>query len=741
MQQVFLEKGKAVIHSVMEPLLDPYSIVIHVQHSFISTGTEHATLKNSDTPLYKKALKNIAQSIKKVRNSLEEHGVQGTLSLIKNISGQSYPIGYSCAGQVVAIGKSVRHIKIGDFVAAGGSGYAHHAEIVVVPENLVVVVKDFAQLKESSITTIGAIALQGIRRANLLLGEKVAVVGLGLLGQLTVQLAKLSGLHVVGLDVDEERCQLARDIGCDVVLNVYDENILTTTTFATEHYGFDATIITAASTDSNIIQNAIEMTRKKGKIVLVGDVKISMDREPFYQKELDFLISCSYGPGRYDKKYEQESIDYPYAYVRWTEQRNMQLIADLICEKKLNIRPLISSEYNIEKIEEAYDDLQNKKPLGIILSYGLEVERSTYEKDIIPAVSQEKRLYKYPEHLLTFAVVGVGGFTKTKLLPLLQSLSSVKIGSIVDMNITAAINIARQLGNIQYHNNYESICNDESINAALIATPHGVHAEQTVALLKAGKAVFAEKPAVVTRAQLQSLRQILSSKSIIYSVDFNRSFAPFIQKIHRATEKRSMPLVMSYRMNAGYIPQDHWIQSTAHGGRIIGEMCHIIDLFLYLSGSRPVTINVTTLGSRMDLNHSDNISIQFLFEDGSTAQLLYVATGNTLLAKERLEVFFEGKSIVMDDYSTLQGYGLHDSFNEKNCSVDKGHEALLKEFVLHALNPHVPPPIPHDRILTVSLLALLINELAQQGGGSLRLAEDDFNLIKTESVSQPFLQI
>ncbi|MBL4588349.1 bi-domain-containing oxidoreductase, partial [Candidatus Babeliales bacterium] len=639
-----------------------------------------------------------------------------------------------------ATGARVRHIKIGDFVAAGGSN-ANHAEIVVVPENLVVLVKNDSQLKEASITTIGAIALQGIRRANLVLGEKVAIVGLGLIGQLTAQLAKLSGLHVVGLDVDESRCQLARDMGCDVVLNVCNENSLTTATFATEHYGFDATIVTAASTDNSIIQNAIEMTRKKGKVVLVGDVKISMDREPLYQKELDFLISCSYGPGRYDKQYEQDSVDYPYAYVRWTEQRNMQFIADLISEKKLNITPLISSEYSIDQIENAYDDLQNKKPLGILLSYALDADIKLYEKNIIPAVSQEMRLYKYPEHTLTFSVVGVGGFTKTKLLPLLQSISSVKIGSIVDMNITAAINIARQLGNIQYHNNYESICNDEKINAVLIATPHGVHAQQTIALLKAGKAVFAEKPAVVTRDQLQSLRKVLSSKSIIYSVDYNRSFAPFIQKIKNVTENRSMPLVMSYRMNAGYIPQDHWIQSTTNGGRIIGEMCHIIDLFLYLTSSRPVTVNVTTLGSRMDLNHSDNISIQFLFEDGSTAQLLYVATGNTQLSKERFEVFFEGKSIVMDDYSTLQGYGLHDTFNEKNCSVDKGHEALLKSFVMHALNPHVPAPIPHERILTVSLLSLLINELAQQGGGSLRLTEDDFNLVKTESVNQLFSQV
>jgi predicted dehydrogenase/threonine dehydrogenase-like Zn-dependent dehydrogenase len=738
MRQVFLEKGKAVLHNVAMPLLDPYSVVIHVEYSFISTGTEYATLKNSDTPLYKKALKNIMQSVEKVRASLQEHGVQGTLILIKSLAHQSCPIGYSCSGRVVAIGSRVCSLRVGDFVAAGGSGYAHHAELVVVPEHLVARLKHAEALKEASVTTIGSIALQGLRRANLSLGEKICVVGLGLLGQLTVQLAKLSGLYVVGLDIDDERCALAKELGADSVLNVQKEQVVTTTTFATEHYGFDATIITAASSDARLIQQSIEMTRKKGKVVLVGDVKISMEREPLYQKELDFLISCSYGPGRYDTAYEQQGLDYPYAYVRWTEQRNMQCILDLIDQKKLLINPLISQEYSIDQIEQAYDSLESKKALGLVLSYKNNESNVAYDKDIMPAISSTKKTYQYPEHHLKLAVIGVGGFTKTKLIPLLKNIPAVQITSVIDTNITAAINIARQLGNITYHNDYETICNNEAINAALIATPHALHASQTIALLKSGKAVFAEKPAVVNYEQLQQLQQIIASKSIMYSVDFNRSFAPFIQKIYGVTRNRSMPLMISYRMNAGYLPQDHWIQSLTHGGRIIGEACHVIDLFLYLVGARPITINVTTLGARADLNHSDNIAIQFSFEDGSTAQLLYVATGNTTLAKERLEIFFEGKSIVMDDYTSLQGYGLHPSFNEKQCNADKGHETLLQSFVLHALSPQVPPPIPHERILMTSLLALLINELAQQGGGSLRLTENDFNLVKTESPSHQF---
>jgi predicted dehydrogenase/threonine dehydrogenase-like Zn-dependent dehydrogenase len=727
MQQVFLEKGKAIIRNVSEPLLDPHSVAIQVHYSFISTGTEHATLTASATPLYKKALKDITKTITKIKTSLQEHGLNGTLALINGLNHQSLEIGYSCAGQVIALGAAVKKLQIGDFVSAGGSGLAHHAEIVMVPEHLIAKVENPAQLKEASITTIGAIALQGLRRADLRIGEKVCIVGLGLLGQLTVQLAKLSGLFVVGLDLDSSRCALAKENGADLVINVAQEHAITTATFATEHHGFDATIITAASQEAPLLQQAVELTRRKGKVVLVGDTQIKMDRDPLYQKEIDFLISCSYGPGRYDQDYERKGIDYPYAYVRWTEQRNMQFIADLISQKKLQIASSISAEYPLEKIEEAYDNLFSKKHLGILLSYQ-QTETNVYEKTILPATSQEIKQYQYPEQTINVAMVGVGGFTKTKLLPLIQQISEVKIGTIIDTNITAAINIARQLGNIPYHNDYESLLKNDQTNAVVLATPHGLHATQTIALLKAGKAVFAEKPAAVTFEQLKLLQQTLTAGKMIYTVDFNRSFAPFIQKIYSVTRNRSMPLILSYRMNAGYLPQDHWIQSPLHKGRIIGEACHIIDLFLYLIEADPVNLQVTTLGKRADLQQSDNVSVQLLFADGSQAHFLYVATGNTELAKERMEVFFEGKSIVMDDYTDLKGYGLHPSFNEKQCVQNKGHNILLHAFFNYALHPQIPAPIPHKRIITTTALSILINDLAMQGGGEIRLTKEDLLL-------------
>lgn len=718
MQQVFLERGQAIVHQVPEPLLDAHAVALQVHYSFISMGTESATLVASGTSLSKKVLNNLSQSITKVRTSLQENGITGTLALIKGAQHQSLEIGYSCAGQVIAVGEKVRSIKVGDFVAAGGSGLANHAELVAVPEHLVAKVTDKEMLKQASVTTIGAIALQGFRRADLRLGETVCIVGLGLLGQITVQLAKAAGLHVIGIDIDVQRCELARTLGCDYIINPRDESALTTTAFITNHKGVDATIITAASTDGALIQQAVEMTRRKGKVVLVGDVKIDFPREPLYQKEIDFLISCSYGPGRYDVQYEREGIDYPYAYVRWTEQRNMQLIADLICSKKLIIDPCISAEFSLETVQTAYESLGAKTYLGMVIAYDTTHEPRTIVAATIP---QGIKKYTAPHGQLKVAMIGVGGFTKTKLIPILQSMPEVKIAAIVDINITAAINVARQNGHIPYYNDYEAILQDDRIDAAIIATPHGHHAEQTIKLLKAGKAVYVEKPAAVTSEQLKQLALALQSPDIVYGADFNRSWSLYAQKIRAVTAKRTVPLMMSYRMNAGYLPQEHWIQSEEHRGRIIGEACHILEFFMSTIDARPISLHVETLGGRADLQPSDNVSAQLVFEDGSQAHLLYVSTGNTSLTKERLEVFFDGKSIIMEDYNSLIGYGLPKSFNHTTRNADKGHATLLKEFVAHALSPASPPPVPYERIILTTELSILIHELACQGGGSISL--------------------
>ena len=369
MKQLLVKKGVVTPHEVPEPQCNANSILVKTHYSFISTGTEGATISSSGQSLLKKCTTNAHEKIEKVKNALKENGITGTLALIKGTLDKVMELGYSCSGEVVHVGKNVTNFKIGDFVACAGSGIAHHAEYVVVPKHLAIKVADKNFLKQTSLTTIGAIALQGIRRANLKLGETVCVIGLGLIGQLTVQLAKISGCTVIGIDIDETKLKLATKIGCDKTFHALESDVKSELEFATHHHGVDATIITAASNSGTIIQQAMEVTRRKGKVVLVGDVKLEFDRSPFYQKEIDFLISCSYGPGRYDSSYENSGIDYPYAYVRWTENRNMQLFADLIQKNQINIDDLISHEFSIHESETAYTHVKQKTCLGVVLGY------------------------------------------------------------------------------------------------------------------------------------------------------------------------------------------------------------------------------------------------------------------------------------------------------------------------------------------------------------------------------------
>ncbi|MCK4517609.1 bi-domain-containing oxidoreductase, partial [Candidatus Babeliales bacterium] len=678
-----------------------------------------------------------SEKINKVRGAIKENGLLATLALIKGSLNKVMALGYSCSGEVVQIGKNCTHFSVGDFVACAGAGIANHAELVAVPKNLVVKLTNEKYLKQSSLTTIGAIALQGIRRADLRLGEKVCVIGLGLIGQLTVQLAKLSGCEVFGVDIDNTKLFLAQKCGCDRVYNPRSSDFIKEILFHTGHHSIDKTIITAGSQDGTIIQQAMELTRRKGTVVLVGDVKLDFIRSPFYEKEIDFLISCSYGPGRYDASYEKGGHDYPYAYVRWTENRNMELFAKLIEQGKLQLDSLISHEFAFEDAEKAYETLQERKSLGLVLEYestrsNLSIHPSS--PSATPGTRDERRGNKpssgcpaRPEYFvkqnvskgrdrkkqnIRTAFIGAGGFAKIKLLPLASKLKNTQIHTIIDTDAANALNVSRQYKAEAHHNDYKTILNNQDINTVIIATPHALHTEQTIECLKAGKAVFVEKPAAVTEKQLEQLETFFTENETAppYCVDFNRSFAPFIQKIKTVLETRTSPLVIHYRMNAGYIPTDHWVQQQKHGGRIIGEACHIFELFCFLTGAKPTKISVNAIDpTEKSILSSDNMSVQISFDDGSVCSLLYTALGNNALAKERMEVFFDGKSIVMDDYKQLQGYGLPRSFNEKTKQADKGHKNLLSLF-MQAVQDDGPSPIPLERIFMATRLSILINE-------------------------------
>lgn len=722
MRQVFLEKGALVVQEVAQPLMDERSVLISVHYSFISSGTEAATIANAQHSTF---FSNVPQKIKTVLRSIAENGIEGTHALVRGkLKGSLQSLGYSCSGRVIAVGKKVTRFRAGDYVACAGAGWANHADVVCIPENLVVPVGSEALVKHASIATIGSIALQGLRRAEVQLGEKVCVLGLGLLGQITVQLAKNAGCQVIGVDLIPARLELAKKMGADQVFLASSGSFEKDIAFLTEHRGIDCTLITAATSSSSIVQQAMEITRRKGKVVVVGDVGLNLERNPFYKKEIDFLISCSYGPGRYDSTYELEGKDYPYDYVRWTENRNMETIVDLIRQKKLSVDLLASQELHIEQVDKAYELLKNRDALGVILRYQPKDDIS-----FVPAV--KKLLHQKPFSFtpalktpLRVGFLGAGGFSKVKLLPIVSKVKGVKISAIVDTDVTNAENVRRTYGAATALTDSRDLFDNDLVDALVIASPHKFHCDQALDALLQGKAVFLEKPMATTFEQYDRLSKFLTNNPTIpFCVDYNRSFAPFIQKIKWELVTRKSPVFIQYRMNVGYISGDHWTQTELGAGRVIGEACHIFDLFYFLVGSTPVSVSVESLQSQsVDLFPTDNFSAQISFADGSVCSLFYTALGHAGLGKERMEVYYDSKTIVMDDYTSLQGYGLSNSFNETTRFPDKGHQTILEKFFDGILSEERVMPISVERLNRVAKLTLIIDELVCKGGGDKQLS-------------------
>lgn len=721
MRQVFLDKGTVVVKEVAQPILDDYSVLVSVHYSFISSGTEISTITNAKAGL----LRNVPSKVKKVLASIADNGIEGTTALIKGkLKGDVQSLGYSCAGHVIAVGSQVKKLRTGDLVACAGAGYANHADLVCIPEHLAVKVHKKEVLRAASITTIGAIALQGVRRANIQLGEHVCVFGLGLVGQLTVQLAKLSGCFVIGIDLVPERLQLAKELGADAVYHAQEDDLQKEIDFLTEHHGVDATIITAASKSSTIIHQAARITRSKGRIVIVGDVGLDLEREQLYKKEIDLFMSCSYGPGRYDPDYELAGQDYPYAYVRWTENRNMQAFVQLIERGALNVDKLISEQVTIDKIAYAYQCIQHKRVVGVVLDYGVDDKINAELSLSDPARScavplKKNRFVPAVKDTMRVGVVGAGGFAKVKLIPILSRMKQVKINAIVDADISNSVKVSRLYGASRACTHDDELFRDNLVDVIVIASPHKFHCGQLLKALSNGKAVFVEKPMVTTFEQLKQVRNFMRMRPCApLCVDYNRSFSPFLHKIKNAVQKRHTPLMVQYRMNAGFIDKGHWIQTDIGAGRIIGEACHIIDLFCFLTDAQPIAVSVEVIdASREDLFPTDNFCTTIRFDDGSVCSLLYTALGHEKLGKEYMELFFDSKTIVMDDYLKLRGYGLPSWFNESVSTADKGHERLINQFFNALKQEKFTPPISFDRLDTVAQLTLIIDQLACEGGG------------------------
>ena len=673
MKQLLIKKGSVFVGDIPAPIALPGTVLVRVEYSLVSTGTETSMIKSSGESLVTKA-KN-PTLFKMGMEAVKRNGPLKTLQMLRGMQDSFTAFGYSLSGVVTEVGTGVTEFKVGDRVACAGAGKANHAEYVSVPKNLVVAVPNNVSLEDAASTTLGSIALQGVRQADLRMGEIVVVIGGGLVGLLAVQMLKASGCIVLVSDTDPSRLKMARSFGADHTASPGELEKLVANLYGT--HGVDATLITAATSSSAPLNQAMAITRKRGTVVIVGAIGMQLSRSPFYEKEINLKISCSYGPGRYDYGYEEQGIDYPYGFVRWTENRNMQAYLGLISQGKLSFQAMVAKVVEPEEAPAVYaslNDPENKnKPLAVLIRFQAKERKSG---DTVLHLSPEKK--STVKGRIAVGMIGVGGFASDMHVPNIAALKDdFELYALSGRDGARLKNLAKRFGASVCTTDYKELLKDPHVDLVCICTRHNTHASLTIEALNAGKSVFVEKPLALSEEELVAVQKALSTSKGQLFVGFNRRFSPHAVAIKKALNNRLNPLMAYYRMNAGFIPASHWVQTEEGGGRLLGEACHIFDLFTYWTGSTPVEITVNSITPVNDeVLPSDNMTTTIRYADGSVCTLIYTAQGSTELAKESAELFFDRKSIVMTDYFQTTGYGTR--LNLKTTTVDKGH---VEEFL------------------------------------------------------------
>jgi predicted dehydrogenase len=707
LKQVLIRGGGVAVEDVPAPSVGRRSVLVRVAWSCVSVGTESASVAMSALPLYRRALKQPEHA----RRALEIARNEGLLRTYKRFSGQlaaGIPTGYSAAGVVVEVGNDVRGFRRGDRVACAGAGIANHAELVDVPINLVVPVADELGLDNASTVTLGAIALQGVRRARPMLGEVVGVLGLGILGQLTVQLLHANGCRVVASDLDSERVALAVAHGAEDA----SRDFAARAHALTDGFGVDAVIVTAATSSSEPMHEAAQACRRKGRVVIVGDVGLELRRSDLYEKELDVLVSTSYGPGRYDTVYELEGHDYPLGYVRWTENRNMAEFLRLLADGAVRLDALPQERYRIEDAETAYAALRGeRKPLLVLLEYGGEeaaAARTTRVSMLSPRADRIK-----------VALVGAGSFALGSHVPnLLKLRDRFQLRAVMSRTGATAKAVATRAEAAYATTDLDEVLADAEIDLVLIATRHDLHAAQALAALHADKHVFVEKPLALDETELEEIEAFYMNRDgPLLMTGFNRRFAPPVAHARRLLRTRTTPLVADYRMNAGYLPLDHWTHGPEGGGRNIGEACHVYDLFdALVEGAEVESVAARAIrgdGTRVAAN--DNFVAAISYADGSVCSLTYTALGHRDHPKERLEIFTDEMVLAIDDYKTLTLAGRGGGWRSRK--PQKGHVEEL-EALAHALRRGGPWPIPLEEQTRAMRIAFAVEAGITGGPGT-----------------------
>ena len=700
-----LGSGDMIIQDVPYPQLGKGMVIVKNHYSIISAGTEGSTVVAARKSLLGKA-KERPQQVKQVIDTLKKQGpVQTYRAVMKKLDAYS-PLGYSSAGEVIEVGEGVTEFEVGDKVACAGAGYANHAEIVSVPVNLCVKLDPDADLKDAAYNTLGAISMQGVRQADLRLGESCVIIGLGLLGQLAALILKASGVTVIGIDVSEAAVKQAIDHNVvDLGLTRNAAGVEEQIQNATNGYGADAVIIAAATSSLDPINFAGAIARKKGKVVVLGAVPTGFDRDPFwYRKELELKMACSYGPGRYDLNYEEKGIDYPLPYVRWTEKRNMEAFQNLIATKRINIEYLTTHEFEFENAKEAFDLVVSKaEPFtGIALKYDLD---KTVSKSKI-STSENDKLGK-----INISFIGAGSYAQGNLLPNIPDSNDVGRVGVLTNTGTTSKRVAEKF-KFQFCATNEDDVLDDKTNTVFVATRHDSHGPYVLKSLEANKNVFVEKPLCLLESELESIIDLQAKTNKAVMVGFNRRFSPLTAKLKKAVGDN--PMTMIYRINAGSIPGDNWIQDLEiGGGRVLGEVCHFIDYLTYLNGSLPTKISASALPDANQLNDTLNILIQF--ENGSSGVIGYYANGSKSMTKEYVEVFSAGMSATLNDFKELKLYGKGKPKKDKLLNQNKGQKEMVTAFVKGLLT-NGKAPISFEEIVAVTKASFGVLESVKRGG-------------------------
>jgi len=694
MKQVLIRQGSAVVEEVPAPRTAAGSVLVAVSHSCISVGTEMSGITSSGTPLWRRALKD-PWKVRKAIEMVATKGFSHTTSVVRGELNAGSATGYSASGLVVAVGEGVKHFVVGDRVACAGAQAAHHAEFICVPENLTVKVPDGLGFAQASTVTLGAIAMQGVRRAVPTLGETFVVVGLGILGQLTAQLLRANGCRVIGTDMQTDRVQLAVSQGMDFGFAVGQEDIEPRVLQLTDGAGADGVIVTAASPNEKLLTESFRLCRRKGRVVLVGDVPIKIDRGDLYRKEIDFYISTSYGPGRYDQRYEDQGLDYPIGYVRWTENRNMQEYLRLLASGKVEVDALVDSIRPLAEAPQAYQALGNSQsaPLMVLIEYP---EPEPKKEPVQRIANPQVQVSGSADGRIRVGLIGAGAFAKGMHLPNLQGLSDrFTLQAVASRSGHNAQAVARQFEAAYATTSNEEILVDDSVDAVLITTRHHLHADLVLAALEAGKHVLVEKPLAINEQELARIEEFYAKreKAPVLLTGFNRRFSRHMQPILQLAKSRTNPFIANYRMNAGHIPSDHWVHGAEGGGRNIGEACHIYDLFTAMADCPVVSVNAMAIKPQSEhYRRDDNFVVTMDFEDGSVATLTYTALGNSEHPKERMELYSDGLVGELDDYRQTRIKG-RSGRSTQTAIQDKGQKEELIAFA-EAIRGESAWPIP-----------------------------------------------